>query len=175
MYACAKRVFLTLGEPVDALSLVERFDIPVKVASRGEELYCSLSKDQGNPISRLECSELDYAKLLVEQLCTTSKKWWYGEKPNTNIEECIRCVRLIIMEIKYGNRANASKSSKPRTIVSSTIFFHFSALGVSINKQKYASLCGLSPASIDKHHTNIVLYLQSMRDIARSQKRGNKD
>src|SRR5574338_109518 len=172
LYACAKRVYLTLGEPIDALSLAEKIGIEVKIASRGEDLYTTLSKNQGNPISRLECSELDYTKLLIEQLCTTKEIWWQGnDKLNLDMEFAISSVRLIIEHIKLGNKANASKSSKPRTIVSARVYFHCCALGIKINKTKYAELCGISPASIDKHHKTIVLYLQNMRDSARNQKR----
>lgn len=172
LYACAKKVYLSLDEPVDALSLASRLEIEVKVASRGEKLYSTLSKQQGNNISRLECSEKDYTRLLVEELYTTKEKWWYGEvRLNMDVENTIRCVKLIVEDIKLGNKANPSKSSKPRTIVSSAIYFHCSACGIKINKQIYASLCGLSVASIDKHHSNIVIYLQEMKDKARHQRK----
>ena len=175
LYACLKIVYLRLKEPKDPRSLAKQMDIELKVASRGEDLYTSLSKKQGINISTLESSDIQQANLFIEQLFTTKEKWYEGKIDSNKmslIDDIKEKVSIIIEGIKNGNKANIAKSAKPRTIAAAAIYFHcVAALGLKIDKKAYAELCGCSPVSVDKHHNNIVLFLQDMRDISKKQKK----
>lgn len=175
LYACLKIVYLRLEEPKDPRSLAKQMQIELKVASRGEDLYTSLSKRQGVNIPTLESSDIQQANLFIEQLFTTKEKWYEGKVEGNRlelIENIKEKVGIIIKGIKNGNKANIAKSAKPRTIAAAAIYFHCVAgLGLKIDKKLYAELCGCSPVSVDKHHNNIVLFLQDMRDISKKQKK----
>lgn len=175
LYACLKIVYLRMKEPKDPRSLARQMDIELKVASRGEDLYTSLSKKQGINISTLESSDIQQANLFIEQLFTTKQKWYEGKLEGNKIhliDDIKEKVSIIIEGIKNGNKANIAKSAKPRTIAAAAIYFHCTAaLGLKIEKKVYAELCGCSPVSVDKHHNNIVLFLQDLRDISKKQKK----
>jgi len=178
LYACLQIVYLREKEPKDPRSLAQQMEIELKVASRGEDMYTSLSKKQGINISTLESSDVQQANLFIEQLFTTKEKWFdgkleYGNSNRINLVDDVKeKVSIIIDGIKNGNKANIAKSAKPRTIAAAAIYFHcVAAMGLKIDKKRYAELCGCSPVSVDKHHNNIVLFLQDLRDISKKQKK----
>jgi transcription initiation factor TFIIIB Brf1 subunit/transcription initiation factor TFIIB len=171
LFACILMIYKTKGIEFDLLSIAEQMQIDQATASQGVRCYGELVTKLGERVDTLECEPIEYVHLFVKQLSGMMNEWCsntgnvlYTADGSMNIEHICRCIESILNYLDRIDVKSATKSATPRCVAAAAIYFHFIALGSSIDKEKYANLCGCQTVSIDKLSTDIGHNLKKLRE-----------
>jgi hypothetical protein len=173
LLACVLRVYKDKGFLFDLLSVAAQMQVVPATTSRGVRLYYELLGEMGEGVASLECEPMGYVRLLLRQLASVDEGSWCtsGDLPRTSegvldVEHVCRCVESILGYCSRLDVVSATKSSTPRCVAAASVYFHFVATGVSVDRRLYAGLVGCAVVSVDKGSADIATALKRLRESA---------
>lgn len=159
LFACLLHEHKRHDIPISLVTLARKMDLDTTDASRGIRMFAELAHKKGYRIDNLESSPMEYAALLLSDL-ERLNTWTEEELPHAMYVVAERAITSVLIHVM--GVSQELKSSTPRCVAAAAVYFHFVAIGVSIDKGIFHKACGCSMVSIEKKHDEIARTLQGL-------------